>query len=583
MWRIKAAAGRVFHRWTVTGPSSSLRLPPTHSAEDDAINSPLVSTQSHFKSSSTDSQNKEEREKREKEQNARFCSKQLPRFSGLDAVGWGAAAVVLLQFARHLHRQFCHRSGPQESDAALSFSVQSIVTSTLGPTGIKFKQYILPQCVTPHSINNPRVENSVSTRSTPPANVKAVYSRTKQQEHNESVEQDEPLFIKDIQDSLCSGSTSENGQQGDLQREDPNPEEILNRATSNLQGAAKSSISSILNIIGLKNMKAKDYDMAFSYFMVAANQGYSKAQYNVGVCYELGKGTVKDIKKAALYYSYAAAQGHNMAQFRWARYLLHVKPEKQTRDIQEAVRQLEKAAKSGHKEAQAYLGVFFTKEPHKDLHQAARYLMMASESGDTASHYNLGICYEKGWGVMMDLQQAAELYQKAAALEHADAQCALGMLYQQGLGGLPVSFSKAIELYRRAAHSGSDEAAHNLQCLMENLQIKGSFSFSKEHTVLRSAMSSPCLPSLASPRLPIPQERPRGVIEDWGGSQLQAGKASDLAHSWSMGSLHVSPLSNRSLLSKDGRLRSASTICLHRHSEALAGRQACRSGVTGVG
>ncbi|XP_048459791.1 death ligand signal enhancer isoform X2 [Rhincodon typus] len=530
MWRIKAAAGRVFHRWTVTGPSSSLRLPPTHSAEDDVINSPLVSTHSHFKSSSTDSQNGEEREKREKEQNARFCSKQLPRFSGLDAVGWGAAAVVILQFARHLHRQFCHRNGPQESDAALSFSVQSIITSTLGPARIN-----------------------------------------------------EPLFIKDIQGSLCSGSTSENGQQGDLQREDPNPEEILNQATSNLQGAANSSVSSILNIIGLKNMKAKDYDMAFSYFMVAANQGYSKAQYNVGVCYELGKGTVKDIKKAALYYSYAAAQGHNMAQFRWAQYLLHVKPEKQTRDTQEAVGQLEKAAKSGLKEAQAYLGVFFTKEPHKDLYQAARYLMMASESGDPASHYNLGICYEKGWGVMMDLRQAAELYQKAAALEHADAQCALGVLYQQGLGGLPVSFSKAIELYWRAAHSGSDEATRNLQCLMEDLQIKGSFSFSNEHSVLRSVMSSPCLPSLASPRLPIPQERPREVSEDWGGSQLQAGMASDLTHSWSMGSLHVSPLSNRSLLAKDGRLRSASTICLDHRSEALAGRLASHSGVTGVG
>ncbi|XP_072446429.1 death ligand signal enhancer isoform X3 [Chiloscyllium punctatum] len=473
MWRIKAAAWRVLHRWSITGPSSSLRLPPTHSAEDDVINSSLVSTHPHFKSSSTDSRNGEEREK---EQNARFCSKQLPRFSGLDAVGWGAAAVVFLQFARHLHHQFCHRNGPQDSDAALPFSVHSIVTSTLEPARIKFKQCILPQCVTPHSINNSRVENSVSIRSTPPANAKAVYSRTKQQKRNESIEQDEPLFIKDIRGSECSGSSCEDGQQGDLQREHPNPEEILNKATSNLQGATRSSISSILNIIGLKNMKAKDYDMAFSYFMVAANQGYSKAQYNVGVCYELGKGTVKDINKAAVYYSYAAAQGHNMAQFRWAQYLLHIKPDKEAKDIQEAVEQLEKAAKSGLKEAQAYLGVFFTKEPHKDLHQAARYLTMASESGDPESHYNLGICYEKGWAVMMDLRRAAELYQKAAALEHADAQCALGVLYQQGLGGLPMSFSKAIELYRRAAHSGSVEAVHNLQCLMEDLQIKECFA-----------------------------------------------------------------------------------------------------------
>ncbi|XP_060693387.1 death ligand signal enhancer isoform X1 [Hemiscyllium ocellatum] len=580
MWRIKAAAWRVLHRWSVTGPSPSLRLPPTHSAEDDVINSSLVSTHPHFKSSSTDSRNGEEREKREKEQNAQFCSKQLPRFSGLDAVGWGAAAVVFLQFARHLHHQFCHRNGPQESDAALPFSVRSIVTSTLEPARIKFKQCILPQCVTPHSINNSRVENSVSIRSTPPANVKAACSRTKQQKRNESIEQDEPLFIKDIRDSECSGSSCENGQQGDLQREHPNPEEILNKATSNLQGAAKSSISSILNIIGLKNMKAKDYDMAFSYFMVAANQGYSKAQYNVGVCYELGKGTVKDIKKAAVYYSYAAAQGHNMAQFRWAMYLLHIKPDKEAKDTQEAVEQLEKAAKSGLKEAQAYLGVFFTKEPHKDLHQAARYLTMASESGDPESHYNLGICYEKGWAVMTDLRRAAELYQKAAALEHADAQCALGVLYQQGLGGLPMSFSKAIELYRRAARSGSVEAVHNLQCLMEDLQIKGSSSFANEHTLLRSVMSSPCLPPLASPRSPIPQEHQN---EDWGDHQLQAGMASGLPHSWSTGGLHVSPLSNKSLVGRDGLLRSVSTTCLNHRLEPLADQFTSHGGVAGVG
>ncbi|XP_072368800.1 DAP3-binding cell death enhancer 1-like [Scyliorhinus torazame] len=585
MWRLKAAAGRVFHRWSVTGPSPSLRLPPTHCAEDDGSKpSPLVYTRPPFENSSADSQNGDggEKRKREKQQSARFYSKQLPRFSGLDAVGWGAAAVVLLQFARHLHHQFSQHDGPRKSDGASPFCVRSIVTSTLAPARIKFSRCILPQCETPHLSSNSTDQPSVSTRSSSLANVNIVYSRTEQQELDESIEQDELLFVKGIHCSEC-GLPDGNGRQGALQREEISPEEILNRATSNLRGAAESSISSILNVIGLENIKAKDYDMAFSCLMIAASQGYSKAQYNVGVCYELGRGTIKDIEKAALYYSRAAAQGHNMAQFHWAKYLLHVKPGRTIGDTQEAIQQLEKAAKSGIKEAQAYLGVFFTKEPHQDLERAARYLTMASASGDPASQYYLGICYQKGWGVQKDFQRAVELYQKAASCEHADAQCALGVFHQQGLGGLPVSFSKAIELYRSAALAGSAQAVHNMQLLMKGLQIKGHFSFSGEHTFLRSVMSSPCLHSLGRPRLPIPHQDPSEVDKDWGGRHLPMGLASSLPHSRSTGNLWASPLSNENLVARAELLGSVSVTCLDHRSEPTPKRLTFRSSIPGVG
>uniref|UniRef100_UPI00398EC9F3 death ligand signal enhancer isoform X2 n=1 Tax=Pristiophorus japonicus TaxID=55135 RepID=UPI00398EC9F3 len=545
MWRLKALLGRVLHRWPLVGPSPSLRLPPTHCAEDDLLNpSALTSTRLPFENSSTDSQNGDagERRKRAKEQSARFYSKQLPRFSGLDAVGWGAAAVVLLQFARHLHRQFSHHSGPRENDAASHFCVRGIVASTLAPDTIKFSRSILPRSAEPHTISNSTDRNSVSAGSSSPAHGKAAALRTEQVETDESVEQDEPLFIKDAQCSEC-GAAGGNGQRGDLQREELNPEEVLNRATSNLQGATASTISSILNIIGIENLKAKDYEMAFSCFMMAARQGYSKAQYNVGVCYELGRGTAKDIEKAALYYSQAAAQGHSMAQYRWARYLLHAKPARVARDTQNAIQQLEKTAKSGLKE-------------------------------DPSSQYHLGICYQKGWGVTQDDRRAAELYQKAAALEHADAQCALGVFHQQGLGGLPVNILKAMELYQSAARSGSDEAVHNLQLLMKDLQVKGSLGSSRESAVLRTVMSSPCLRALGRVR-----PRPSEADEDWGGLHPPPGVSSTrLPHSWSTGSLRAFPLSGGA-----GRPGAAIVACLHRHAEFPAGHLSFRGSVPGVG
>lgn len=36
-----------------------------------------------------------------------------------------------------------------------------------------------------------------------------------------------------------------------------------------------------------ENMKNGDYMAAFSYFQKAADRGYSKAQYNVGLCHEM--------------------------------------------------------------------------------------------------------------------------------------------------------------------------------------------------------------------------------------------------------------------------------------------------------
>ncbi|XP_072120220.1 death ligand signal enhancer [Mobula birostris] len=545
MWRVKAALGRVFHRWPVTGPSPSLRLPPSHCAEDDRLN-PLALGPSHLplKSSATDPQNGEERERRrdEEEQRARFYSKSLPRFSGLDAVGWGAAAVVLLQFVRHLHRQFCHHSGPQDSDTGLRVRIADFVASALTPDRIKISRCILPPSVGRNTISSSVLPCSACIDSSTPADGAAVLFQTSQENFN-TIEQDDPLF-KEITEHSEYSATEGSSQQPHLQREEPGSEEALNQAASYLQGTAESSTSHILNIMGIENVKAKEDEMAFSCFMLAAQQGYSKAQYNVGVCYNLGRGTAKDTEKAALYYSQAAAQGHAMAQYRWARYLLEAKPARDVRDTQRAIKQLEKAAKSGLREAQAYLGVFYTNEPHRDLQQAVRHFTMASSSGDAASLYHLGICCQEGWGVPKDHRRAVDLYEQAAALGHPDAQCALGVFHQKGLGGLPVNLWKALALYQKAVRGGSKEAAHNLWLLTTELQAREGLTTARDSDPLRCVMSSPCLHARGTLRAPLPQQR---ASETDAGSLPLDAPLTPLHHSWSTGCLLASPLSSGGL------------------------------------
>lgn len=48
---------------------------------------------------------------------------------------------------------------------------------------------------------------------------------------------------------------------------------------------------------GTESMRAGHCRVAFTCFKLAADRGYSKAQFNVGLCYEHGRGTEKDLEK----------------------------------------------------------------------------------------------------------------------------------------------------------------------------------------------------------------------------------------------------------------------------------------------
>lgn len=48
---------------------------------------------------------------------------------------------------------------------------------------------------------------------------------------------------------------------------------------------------------GLESTNSENYKEAFTCFLAAAQQGYSKAQFNTGVCYEKGRGVVQDRDK----------------------------------------------------------------------------------------------------------------------------------------------------------------------------------------------------------------------------------------------------------------------------------------------
>jgi hypothetical protein len=59
----------------------------------------------------------------------------------------------------------------------------------------------------------------------------------------------------------------------------------------------------------------QDYKTAEKWYILSAEQGYAKAQYNLGVMYGNGQGVLQDYKTAFKWYKLAAEQGDADAQY----------------------------------------------------------------------------------------------------------------------------------------------------------------------------------------------------------------------------------------------------------------------------
>ncbi|XP_075020124.1 death ligand signal enhancer isoform X2 [Calonectris borealis] len=212
---------------------------------------------------------------------------------------------------------------------------------------------------------------------------------------------------------------------------DPAQRGRLEEAAFQLQQIFRIDISIALNILGIESMRAGHSRIAYTCFKLAADRGYSKAQFNVGLCYEHGRGTEKDLEKAAFYYYRAASSCHPMAQYRYARYLLRHRPESEWDRQEKAVTFLEQAAMAGITEAQAYLGVFYMRGLQPKEKRGLKYLLLAAKNGDAQSRYHVGVCYEKGLGVQQDLAEAMRHYRQSAAAGNRNSRERLRVLEEE--------------------------------------------------------------------------------------------------------------------------------------------------------
>lgn len=442
MWRIQGFLGRGLHRYYGSNP---LRLPQNHHVEDEVIaGSAVLSTSRHASDSS--SQKDDAGERRKKHRTSQFGYTALPRYTALDAVGWGAAAVLFMQICRRIHSQLSSGAEPGPISGALT------VPSALHKCGYRILLEILSQrdvlprgrsvlCLqgVPESQKCDQSAQSSSNSSSSAGDSSldscsgqdrqtADYSASDQQ--RAPLNEDSPSHAKEslLSEScpLQNDANRDNTETNDANGKDMlSEEERLAGAALNLKHVGDTSIPVILNIIGLESVKSRNYEEAFTCFVAAARQGYCKAQFNTGVCYEKGRGVSKDRQKALYYYWQAALGGHRQAQYRYAKLLLTSGGHQSLEELNTAISLLEQSAAAGLSKAQVCLASVYAQEPVRDASKSVHYLKMAAESGDDTALLFLGQCFQSGFGVQQSLKTAMEYYKRAARAGNRQAKSLL--------------------------------------------------------------------------------------------------------------------------------------------------------------
>ncbi|XP_044060737.1 death ligand signal enhancer isoform X2 [Siniperca chuatsi] len=510
MWRVQGFVGRVLHRCHGNTP---LRLPQNHHVEDEVVNSSTVlSTSRH--SSDSSSQKEENGERRKKQRTFQFGYAELPRYTALDAVGWGAATVLFMQICRRIHSRLSSGTEPSPIPGALT------APSTLHKCGyhilleILSKRDVLPRrrsvlCLqeVPQRQNQDQspAQTSSSSSSSSSTGDASLHSSSEEDhltagcsisdQQRALLNQDSPIPEESFLLASCplqNDVNQDNTGTKDANDKDMSDEERLTEAAMNLRHVGDTSIPVILNIIGLESVESENNKEAFTCFVAAAQQGYTKAQFNTGVCYEKGKGVSKDKEKALYYYRQAAVGGHRQAQYRYAKLLLTSRGHQSLEELDTAINLLEQAAAAGLTKAQICLASVYSQEPVRDGSKSVQYLKMAAASGDDTALLFLGQCFESGFGVQQNLRRANEYY-------------------------------------RRAAQAGNKQA--------KSLLTTPNDRDSKEDAALRSIRSAPCFP-VADRRLQPPLSSLASCVP---ASTCHPITLPLLHHSWSTGSLCVPP------------------------------------------
>ena len=188
-----------------------------------------------------------------------------------------------------------------------------------------------------------------------------------------------------------------------------------------------------------------NYSEAVKYYRQAADKGNAQAQFDLGSCYERGRGVSRDLAEAFKWYKKSAEQGNKFAQYSLS--LCYENGNGVTMNYSEAAKWVRKSAEQGYHFAEKQLGYYYYYGigVTKNYTEAFKWYSKAAKHGNLEAYYSLGTCYQDGKGVSKDLSQAKYWYQEAADKGHSGAKTKLKELGATSNPGLIVIEGKVVD------------------------------------------------------------------------------------------------------------------------------------------
>ena len=204
----------------------------------------------------------------------------------------------------------------------------------------------------------------------------------------------------------------------------------------------------------------KNTATAFKLFLKAARGGNDTARLYVGYALLTGIGAATDVPKARYWLRESANAGHVDALVQLAR--SYRAPFSDPPDLDRALALYQQAIDKGSIEALTALGYVYlggeTGAP--DLQRATEYFRQAAQRDSPAAQTALGFMSIADHRYAV----ARQWFERAAAVQYAEAFTGLGRLYQDGLG-VTASRSRAIENYATGAALGDVQSQLRLASL----------------------------------------------------------------------------------------------------------------------
>ncbi len=233
---------------------------------------------------------------------------------------------------------------------------------------------------------------------------------------------------------------------------------------------------------------------SFNWYLKAAEQGRSSAQFYVGYYYASGYGVKKDVNLAFEWYSKSAEQKNPAALNNLA--ICYEYGKGSEIDLEKAVHYYEESAKLGNITAQKNLAICYRNGTGVESNPSKVFYwtLEAAKKGDIESLGRISFYYIKGYGTEINHKEAllwyAKHYAKSIQINSVDEAFAfffkkgdegdsqalyiIGKCFQYGVA-TEKSSENAYEYFERAANSGHIESlikTHRISSLCELCSIK---------------------------------------------------------------------------------------------------------------